>query len=34
MFVVAGEIELHDEVANWIDGLDDADWGSRADRGR
>jgi hypothetical protein len=21
-----GEIELHDEVANWIDGLDDADW--------
>lgn len=21
-----GEVELHDEVANWIDGLDDADW--------
>ena len=20
------EIELHDEVENWIDGLDDADW--------
>jgi hypothetical protein len=26
MFMAVVEIELHDEVDNWIDGLDDADW--------
>jgi hypothetical protein len=26
MFMAVVEIELHEEVDNWIDGLDDADW--------
>jgi hypothetical protein len=34
MFIAVVEIELHDEVDDWIDGLDDADLGSRSDSGR